>query len=122
MVMIARTAAARLDLAAIRQSHPLPTVAGAVVKLRRAGNEWKGCCPFHQDRSPSFTIYSGGERFQCFGCGASGDVLDFIKLQHGVGLREAAEMLGGGDLPTVEIAPLPRPDDAGDRVEEARSI
>ena len=81
----------RLDLDAIRAAHPLPGVVGAVVKLHRAGNEWKACCPFHADRSPSFTIYSGGTRYQCFGCGASGDVFDFLQRLHGVGLREAAQ-------------------------------
>lgn len=112
---------ALLDLDAIRQAHPLPAVAGAVVKLRRAGAEWKACCPFHADRSPSFTIFDGGRRFQCFGCGASGDVLDFVQQLHGCGLRDAAEMLGGGDLPSIEIAPLPA-NDQGDRLDEARSI
>jgi DNA primase len=102
-------------------AHPLPAVVGAVVKLRRAGAEWKGCCPFHSDRSPSFTIYSGGQRFQCFGCGASGDVLDFIQQLHNVGLRDAADMLTGGDLPSVQMPPLPA-NDHSDRTDEALSI
>lgn len=111
--------AARLDLDAIRLANPLPAIAGAVVKLRSVGGEWKACCPFHQDRSPSFTIFDSGRRFQCFGCGAAGDVLDFVQRLHGVGLRDAAEMLGGGDLPTVEIAPAalarePEPDRTGE--------
>ncbi|RIV75663.1 hypothetical protein D2V04_15355 [Pelagerythrobacter aerophilus] len=111
-----------IDLEAIKQSHALPEVVGAVVKLQRAGREWKACCPLHNDRSPSFTIFDDGKRFQCFGCGASGDVLDFIGALHGVGLREAAEMLTGEELPKVQVAPLPPADDASDRVEEARSI
>ena len=73
-----------LDFDTIRTEHPLPEVAGAVLKLQRAGNEWKACCPFHADRTPSFTIYSRGQRFCCFGCGAQGDVLDFIQRLHGV--------------------------------------
>ncbi|MXO63433.1 virulence-associated protein E [Altererythrobacter oceanensis] len=111
-----------LDLDTIRRAHPLPQVVAGVVKLQRAGSEWKACCPLHNDRSPSFTIFDGGNRFQCFGCGAHGDVLDFIQQLHGVGLREAAAMLSGGDLPTVEVVALPSVDDASDRVEEARSI
>lgn len=114
-----------LDLAAIKRDNPLPSIVGAVVKLRRAGNEWKACCPFHSDRTPSFTIYSGGERFCCFGCGAQGDVLDFIQRVHGVVLVEAARMLGAGDLPTVQFASRPCADvaplDTG-RLEEARAI
>ena len=112
---------ALLDLDAIRQAHPLPGVVGASVKLRRAGNEWKACCPLHPDRSPSFTIFDGGRRFQCFGCGASGDVLDYLQRLHGVGLRDAAEMLTGGYVPAIEMAPLPA-NDQGDRLDEARAI
>lgn len=121
MLTLRREAFRPLDLAAIRADHPLVSVAGAVVKLQRAGAEWKGCCPFHSDRSPSFTIFSGGERFHCFGCGASGDVLDFIQRLHGVQLREAADMLTGGDLPSVHIAPAPVIQ-AVDRLPEAKAI
>ena len=45
------------------------------------------CCPFHNDRTPSMKVDS---RFYCFGCGASGDVIDFAALLHGLGKREAA--------------------------------
>ncbi len=98
---------ALLDLAAIRSNHSLPAIVGASVKLQRAGNEWKACCPFHADRSPSFTIFDGGERFHCFGCGASGDVLDYLQRAHDVTLREAATMLDGGNLPVVVQPALP---------------
>jgi DNA primase len=110
-----------LDLDAIRRAHPLPAVVGAVVKLQRAGKEYKACCPLHADRTPSFTIYDGGQRFQCFGCGAGGDVLDFLQQLHSVSLREAADMLTGGNLPSVHIAPLPV-DDGADRIAEAKAI
>ncbi len=48
------------------------------------------CCPFHNDRTPSMKVDS---RFYCFGCGASGDVIDFSALLHGLGKREAAVRL-----------------------------
>ncbi|WP_126173763.1 DUF7146 domain-containing protein [Altericroceibacterium xinjiangense] len=110
-----------IDIAAIRTAHPLPGVAGAQVRLKRAGNEWKGCCPFHADRSPSFTIFAGGERFHCFGCGASGDVLDYVARLHRLGLVEAARLLGAGDLPRAE-AQSRAPAVQGDREAEARAI
>ena len=110
-----------LDLDALRRDHPQPGVVGAVVKLQRAGNEFKACCPFHADRSPSFSIFASGQRFHCFGCGQGGDVLDFVQRAQGVSLRDAAAMLGAGNLPSVIVAPL-RPDDGADRVEEARAI
>ena len=99
---------ARLDLHEIRESHPLTSVAAAVVKLRRVGAEMTGRCPFHADKSPSFTLFNGGTRFHCFGCGATGDVLDFVQLLHRVSLRQAAEMLSGGSLPTVAAPRLER--------------
>lgn len=114
---------ARLDLEAIRQANPLPPVVGATVKLIRAGREWKACCPLHADKSPSFTIYDEGRRFNCFGCGAGGDVLDYVQQLHGCTLPEAAAMLNGGDLPRVEVlrhsVAKPEPDN---RADEARAI
>jgi DNA primase len=117
-----RPAASRLDLDAIRRDNPLPPIVGALVKLKHAFGEWKGCCPFHADRTPSFTIFDRGNRFKCFGCGVSGDVLDFVRLLHGVGLRDAAE-LGGGELPTMEVAPMRERDETdSDRTADALAI
>ncbi len=111
-----------LDVMAIRSAHPLPRIAAASVKLFKAGNELKGCCPFHDDSSPSFTIFANGERFYCFGCGATGDVLDFVQRAHHVDIRTAAEMLCGGNLPSVDVA-MPREIEPGpDRTDEALAI
>ncbi len=52
----------RIDIDGVRAGNPLPAVVGASLKLHRAGSEWKACCPFHADRSPSFTIFDGGGR------------------------------------------------------------
>ena len=112
-----------LDLEAIKSANPLPSVVGGAIKLHRAGNELKGLCPFHAEKSPSFTIFRGGSRFHCFGCGAGGDVFDFVSKMHGVGLRDAAEMLGHGEVVTVAVAPLPAVEDGeSDRTDEARAI
>ena len=87
----------------IRDRFPLSGVAAkAGVKLARAGREWKACCPFHPDKSPSFTIYADDRRFQCFGCGAEGDVLDFVQRVYGVKLLPSIEMLDGGALRELE--------------------
>lgn len=112
----------RLDLDAIRRDNPLPDVAGAVVDLKPAGREWKACCPFHSERTPSFTIFDGGQRFHCFGCGAHGDVLDFVQQLHGVGLRDAAQMLGAETLPKVKLPPMPAAPDKLETIAEAREI
>lgn len=113
---------ALVDIANLRRDNPLPDIAGAVVDLKPAGREWKACCPFHQERTPSFTIFAGGERFHCFGCGAHGDVLDFVQALHGVGLRDAAAMLGAETLPTVSLPPLPPAPDKSEAIAEALAI
>nr|WP_238339173.1 CHC2 zinc finger domain-containing protein [Novosphingobium ginsenosidimutans] len=82
----------------------MPAIAGKLVKLKLAGAEFKGCCPFHADRTPSFTIYSGGQRFQCFGCGAAGDVLDFVRRAYSVSLPEAAQILEAGNVPRAAVS------------------
>ncbi|WP_294328286.1 CHC2 zinc finger domain-containing protein [uncultured Sphingomonas sp.] len=93
----------RAALDRIRSGFSLSAVADrAGVKLQRAGNEWKACCPFHADRTPSFTIYSGDRRFMCFGCGAEGDVLDFMRRAYRVGLVDAVRMLDSGALGAIE--------------------
>ena len=102
MSLIQQAPRAPIDFEAVRAANPLSSVAAATVKLSRAGHEWKGCCPFHPDRSPSFTIFAGDRRFQCFGCGANGDVVDFVARLHGVGLRDALGMLDSGTLSRVE--------------------
>ncbi|EJZ16597.1 CHC2 zinc finger domain-containing protein, partial [Rhizobium sp. Pop5] len=66
--------------------------------LKRAGREFVACCPFHAEATPSFTIFPGKdhvERFHCFGCGAHGDVIDFVRKIKGVDLAGAIEILGG---------------------------
>jgi DNA primase len=112
----------RLDIDALKRKNPLPAIAASSgLKLLRSGSEYKACCPFHDERSPSFTIFKGGAKFHCFGCGATGDVLDFVRMLNGVGLREAAGRLSAGNLPSVHVEPLPA-DDKADRVDEARAI
>lgn len=95
----------RIDVESIRSNYPLPAVVSELITLRRSGDEWKACCPFHEEKNPSFTIYNGGERFYCFGCGAKGDVLDYVRLLHGLTLPQAAARLQGESFPT--LAPRP---------------
>lgn len=115
-------------LQAITRANPLPAIAARLVPLRRSGQEWKACCPFHPDRTPSFTIYDGGQRFKCFGCGAGGDVLDFVQRAYGLDLTEAIRMLCAGAFPQLnrqqgsasKFAELEK--GGPDRVADAREI
>lgn len=113
-------------LQAIRQANPLPEIAARLVRLRPSGGELTGCCPFHRDRTPSFTIYDGGRRFKCFGCGAGGDVLDFVSRAYGVDLSGAARMLGAGNLPKASLPAssefLDTEKGPGERMAQARAI
>lgn len=90
-------------VAGIRDRFPVSAVAARMgVKLHRAGNEMKACCPFHADRTPSFTIYADDRRAHCFGCGWSGDVLDLVQHGYRLKLLGAIDALDGGALRELE--------------------
>lgn len=89
-----------VDFAAVKAVQ-LSAVIAQSVKLRRSGQEWVAPCPFHADRTPSFTVNDAKGFAHCFGCGWHGDAADFVAAIAGCGLREAAERLGAGDLPTL---------------------
>ena len=98
---------ANVDIAALKARHPLgDAVEASGVRLRGRGRVRQGVCPFHDEAEGSFTVYGDTERFYCFGCGAGGDVLDFIRRAENLSLPEAIERLGGGAYPAV-IAPVP---------------
>jgi DNA primase len=81
------------DLEAIRRAVPIEELVRRVVKLQRAGRGWKGLCPFHQEKTPSFTVSPEKGYFHCFGCGAHGDIFAWVMACDGVGFREAADRL-----------------------------
>lgn len=68
-------------------------VVGDVVSLRKAGAAWKGLCPFHQEKTPSFTVNRDKGFFKCFGCGAGGDAVTFVELSQKVAFPEAVRIL-----------------------------
>ena len=87
----------RGDLAALKSRHPLgDAVEAAGVRLTGRGRVRRGVCPFHRETEGSFTVYGDTERFYCFGCGAGGDVLDFVGRAEGVGLTGAIRRLRSG--------------------------
>lgn len=110
-----------LDLAAIKLANPIADVIAAAIPLKRAGREFVALCPFHSEKSPSFTVVPERGFAHCFGCGWSGDQLDFLCKMEGVGLRQASEMLAGGVMPARAVTHL-APALQVDRSEEARAI
>ncbi|MCB1783967.1 MAG: DNA primase [Alphaproteobacteria bacterium] len=77
----------------IRTRLSLSEVIGRRVKVTRAGREYKACCPFHHEKSPSFTINDDKQFFHCFGCGAHGDVVGFVMRHDNLSFPDAVEML-----------------------------
>ncbi len=68
-------------------------VISSVVPLKRAGSNYKGVCPFHNEKTPSFVVSETKQIFTCFGCGATGDVIEFVKRYYNIGFQEAIEKL-----------------------------
>ena len=77
----------------LRSRVTLSEVIGRKIKVTRAGREFKACCPFHHEKTPSFTINDDKQFYHCFGCGAHGDVIKFVMEHDNLGFMDAVEML-----------------------------
>ena len=71
----------------------IESLIGGYVSLKRAGSNLKGLCPFHSEKSPSFTVYPADNSFYCFGCGVGGDAITFIKKKENLDYPDAIEYL-----------------------------
>ena len=71
----------------------IESLIGSYVSLKRAGSNLKGLCPFHSEKSPSFTVYPQDNSFYCFGCGAGGDAITFIRKRENLDYPDAVEFL-----------------------------
>jgi DNA primase len=86
-------------------------VIGELVPLRKAGSTFKGLCPFHQEKTPSFNVNKDKGFFKCFGCGAGGDVVKFIELTQKVTFPDAVRSLAqriGMSIPDTQGGPEDR--------------
>src|SRR6476619_4402611 len=79
----------------LRARTTLSAVISPSVKLIRAGREWKACCPFHNEKTPSFTVNDEKGFFHCFGCGAHGDAIRFLTDHRGMMFMDAVKELAG---------------------------
>ena len=77
----------------VKAAADIAQVIGEVVELKRAGNRLTGLCPFHNEKTPSFTVNSQGQFFHCFGCGEHGDVFAFVMQYHRLDFPEALKLL-----------------------------
>jgi DNA primase len=82
------------DIAAVRERSPIADVVGEYLQLRPAGGgSFKGLCPFHEERSPSFNVTPGKELYHCFSCQEGGDVISFVQKIERLSFTESVERL-----------------------------
>jgi DNA primase len=102
----------------LRARTVLSAVIAPTVKLIRAGREWKACCPFHNEKTPSFTVNDDKGFYHCFGCGAHGDAIRFLTDHRGMQFMDAVKELAA--KAGMEV-PAPDPQ-ARERAERTASL
>ena len=92
----------------VRAAADIVRIVGDYVKLRKAGANYMGLCPFHQEKTPSFAVHPTKQIFHCFGCGVGGDVFKFVMMMENLSfpeaLRRVAEKVGGRIRETADAA------------------
>ena len=91
----------------IKSSVNIVDIISGYVALKRKGRNYFGLCPFHNEKSPSFSVSETKQIFHCFGCGAGGDAIGFIKKIENIEFKEALEILADRaniSLPQIETS------------------
>src|SRR5262249_17242452 len=78
----------------VREATDLVQLVGQYVNLKRSGRSFKGLCPFHTEKTPSFMVHPERQMFHCFGCHKGGDAFSFVMEHDGVSFPEALRVLG----------------------------
>ena len=98
----------KVDILELKARHPLgDAVEAAGVALKGKGRVRQGVCPFHEEAEGSFTVYGNSQRYYCFGCGAGGDVLDFVGRMEGLTLPQVIRRLDDGSGAVVSTSNRP---------------
>ena len=79
------------NLNELKQKISIEDVIGRYIKLKKQGANLLGICPFHNEKTPSFNVQKNKNRFKCFGCGKSGDAIDFVALKENFGFVDAVK-------------------------------
>ena len=77
-------------------SIPIVELIGKYITLKKRGSTWEGCCPFHQEKTPSFKVFPKTNTYKCFGCGAGGNSIAFLMAKEGITFPEACRSLASG--------------------------
>ena len=91
-------------LETIRDRFDLVDLIGRHLTLKKSGRSFKGLCPFHEEKTPSFYVHPERRVFHCYGCGAGGDLFEFLMRHDNLTFREAAESAArvcGVEIPTT---------------------
>ncbi|TCP53336.1 DNA primase [Tumebacillus sp. BK434] len=97
----------------VRQHFDIVDVIGEFVPLKKSGRGYMGCCPFHNEKSPSFSVSQDKQLYHCFGCGASGNLFSFLRDKEGITFFEAVEQLAKRAniaLPVEELEDIDSPE------------
>lgn len=89
----------------VKSSNDIVDVISQYISLKRSGRNYFGLCPFHNEKSPSFSVSPDKQIFHCFGCGVGGNIITFISKIEGIGFKEAIEVLAERaniKLPTMD--------------------
>ncbi|WP_407388785.1 DNA primase [Allisonella histaminiformans] len=92
----------------VRDNTNILDVVGAYVSLKKKGKRYWACCPFHQEKTPSFSVSPEDGLYYCFGCHAGGDVFSFVEKMENLSFTEAVERLAEAahlELPQAEVSP-----------------
>lgn len=110
--------AERGDIQEIRERIDMLELVGAKVELKRSGKNWKGLCPFHSERTPSFYVYPESGNYVCFSCGEKGDAFSWLKKTEGLDFPDALEQLAARTNVTLKrgVVRDPQRDEERERV------
>ncbi|MFN8516520.1 MAG: DNA primase [Chloroflexia bacterium] len=110
--------AERGDIQEIRDRIDMLELVGAKVELKRSGKNWKGLCPFHSEKTPSFYVYPESGNYVCFSCGEKGDAFSWLKKTEGLDFPDALEQLAARTNVTLKrgVVRDPQRDEERERV------
>lgn len=91
-----------IDVEMVKDSTDIVSKIQQYVELKKSGSSWKGLCPFHREKTPSFFVFPGRSTWKCFGCGEGGDVISFLMKHNNLNFLEVVEQLAEENGITLE--------------------